>query len=43
VPLPETERAASEVLALPIYAELRDEQREHVVTALLEELEARPR
>lgn len=39
-PLPETERAASEVLALPLYPELREEQREHVVTTLLDELGA---
>jgi len=38
-PLPETEAAAREVLALPLYAELRDEQREHVVAAVLELLE----
>jgi dTDP-4-amino-4,6-dideoxygalactose transaminase len=35
-PLPETEAAAREVLALPLYPELRDEQRAHVVAAVLE-------
>ncbi|HSJ95653.1 MAG TPA: DegT/DnrJ/EryC1/StrS family aminotransferase, partial [Myxococcota bacterium] len=39
-PLPATEAAAREVLALPLYAELRDDQRQHVVTSLLELLEA---
>jgi dTDP-4-amino-4,6-dideoxygalactose transaminase len=33
--LPETEAAAAEVLALPLYPELREEQRERVVAALL--------
>jgi dTDP-4-amino-4,6-dideoxygalactose transaminase len=33
--LPETERAAREVLALPIYAELREAQREHVIASVL--------
>lgn len=37
--LPETEAAAREVLALPLYPELRDEQRERVVAAVLELLE----
>jgi dTDP-4-amino-4,6-dideoxygalactose transaminase len=32
--LPETERAAAEVLALPMYAELSDEQQERVVDAI---------
>ncbi|MCL4683339.1 DegT/DnrJ/EryC1/StrS family aminotransferase [Myxococcota bacterium] len=36
--LPETEAAAREVLALPLYPELRDEQREHVVASVLEGL-----
>jgi dTDP-4-amino-4,6-dideoxygalactose transaminase len=40
VPLPATEAAAREVLALPLYPELRDEQREQVVAALLELLGA---
>lgn len=39
-PLPATEAAAREVLALPLYPELRDEQREHVVATLLELLGA---
>ena len=34
-PLPETERAAREVLALPIYPELSDAQRDHVVASLV--------
>ena len=33
--LPETERAAREVLALPIYAELGEAQREHVIASVL--------
>lgn len=35
-PLVETERAASEVLALPIFPEMEDAQREHVVASVLE-------
>ena len=35
-PLVETERAAAEVLALPIFPELQDAQREHVVASVLE-------
>jgi dTDP-4-amino-4,6-dideoxygalactose transaminase len=35
-PLTETERAAAEVLALPIFPELQDAQREHVVASVLE-------
>ncbi|RIL07898.1 MAG: transcriptional regulator [Proteobacteria bacterium] len=38
--LPETERAAREVLALPVYPELRDEQREWVVASLVSLLDA---
>jgi dTDP-4-amino-4,6-dideoxygalactose transaminase len=38
-PLPETERAAREVLALPIYPELSDAQRDHVVRSLVACLE----
>lgn len=34
-PLPETERAAREVIALPIYPELADAQRDHVVAAVV--------
>jgi len=34
--LPETERAAREVVALPIYPELSDAQREYVVTSVLD-------
>jgi dTDP-4-amino-4,6-dideoxygalactose transaminase len=37
---PEAERAASEVLALPMFAELRDDEVERVAAALLESLEA---
>jgi len=33
MPLPETERAAREVLALPVYPELSDEQIRHVIDA----------
>ena len=32
--LPQTEQACSEVLALPVYPELRDEEQEHVVRAI---------
>lgn len=39
-PLPATEAAAREVLALPLYPELREEQREHVVAMVLELLGA---
>jgi dTDP-4-amino-4,6-dideoxygalactose transaminase len=35
VSLPETEAAARELLALPLYPELRDDQREHVVASVL--------
>lgn len=35
VSLPETEAAARELLALPLYPELRDEQREHVVASVV--------
>ena len=38
--LPECERAAEEVLSLPIYAELTDDQIEHVVNALGDALQA---
>jgi len=38
VALPATEAAAREVLALPLYPELRDEQRERVVAAVVEAL-----
>lgn len=34
--LPETDRAAREVVALPIYAELSDAQREHAVASVLD-------
>jgi dTDP-4-amino-4,6-dideoxygalactose transaminase len=34
--LPETEAAAREVLALPLYPELREEQRAHVVAAVVD-------
>jgi len=34
-PLPETERAAREVIALPIYPELSAAQRDHVVTSVV--------
>jgi dTDP-4-amino-4,6-dideoxygalactose transaminase len=37
--LPETERAARETLALPIYAELREEQQQHVIASVAEFLE----
>jgi dTDP-4-amino-4,6-dideoxygalactose transaminase len=40
VPLPETERAAREVLALPIHPELSDAQRRHVVASVVEFLKA---
>jgi dTDP-4-amino-4,6-dideoxygalactose transaminase len=40
-PLPETERAAREVLALPIYPELSDAQRDHVVAEVVAALENR--
>ena len=36
--LPETEAAARESLALPVYAELREQQRAHVITAVLDAL-----
>jgi dTDP-4-amino-4,6-dideoxygalactose transaminase len=39
-PLPETERAAREVVALPIYPELSGAQRDHVVAAVLAGLAA---
>ena len=38
--LPETERAARETLAIPIFAELREEQQEHVIRSVVEFLEA---
>lgn len=38
--LPETEAATRESIALPVYAELREEQRAHVVAALREVLES---
>ena len=34
--LPESERAAAEVLALPMYAELREEEQERVVATIAE-------
>ncbi len=34
--LPESERAAKEVLALPIFPELREDEQQHVVTAIAE-------
>ena len=37
--LPETERAARETLAIPIFAEIREEQQEHVVRSVVEFLE----
>lgn len=39
-PLPETERATREVVALPIYPELSDAQRDHVVASVVACLEA---
>jgi dTDP-4-amino-4,6-dideoxygalactose transaminase len=39
-PLPETERAAREVVALPIYPELSDAQRDRVVAAVVAALAA---
>lgn len=39
-PLPETERATREVVALPIYPELTDAQRDHVVASVVACLEA---
>ena len=37
--LPETERAARETLAIPIYAEISEEQQQHVIASTLEFLE----
>jgi len=37
--LPETERAARETLAIPIFAEIREEQQQHVIARVVEFLE----
>jgi dTDP-4-amino-4,6-dideoxygalactose transaminase/acetyltransferase-like isoleucine patch superfamily enzyme len=41
VRLPEAERAAEEIVSLPMYPELSEEQREHVVASVLEFLNVR--
>jgi dTDP-4-amino-4,6-dideoxygalactose transaminase len=33
--LPETEAASREVLSLPLYPELREEQRQHVIDSIV--------
>jgi dTDP-4-amino-4,6-dideoxygalactose transaminase len=38
--LPETERAARETLALPLYAEISEAQQEHVIARVVEFFEA---